>query len=96
MAADEVLPRIRECVRGRLDVAGGVLGQVREVDGRPTGIDDVDQRQRVVVGQVDDHVVGRVVRPCHASSIRSPPISSVRLSWNVTSFGGGGPPWSLS
>ena len=61
MAADEVLPRVGERVRRRLDVAGDVLGQVGDVDRRPARIDDVDQHQRVVVGQVDDDVVGRVV-----------------------------------
>jgi hypothetical protein len=33
-----------------------------EVDRRPTRVDDVDEHERVVVGQVDDDVVGRVVR----------------------------------
>ena len=61
VAADEVLPRVGERVRRRLDVAGDVLGQVRDVDRRPARVDDVDQHQRVVVGQVDDDVVGRVV-----------------------------------
>ena len=61
VAADEVLPRVRERVRRRLDVAGDVLGQVGDVDRRPAGIDDVDEHQRVVVRQVDDDVVGRVV-----------------------------------
>ena len=61
VAADEVLPRVGERVRGSLDVAGDVLGQVGDVDRRPARVDDVDQHQRVVVGQVDDDVVGRVV-----------------------------------
>ena len=61
VAADEVLPRVGERVRRRLDVAGDVLGQVGEKDRRPARVDDVDQHQRVVIGEVDDDVVGRVV-----------------------------------
>ena len=52
---------VGERVRRRLEVAGDVLGQVGDVDRRPARIDDVDQHQRVVVGQVDDDVVRRVV-----------------------------------
>jgi hypothetical protein len=33
---------------------------------------------------------GEWLGPCQARSIRSPPISRVRLSWNVSSFGCGG------
>src|SRR4029450_884426 len=62
VAADEVPPRVGERVRRRLEVAGDVLGQVGDVDRRPARIDDVDEHQRVVVGQVDDDIVGRVVR----------------------------------
>ena len=61
VAADEVLPRVGERVRRRLEVARDVLGQVREVNRRPARVDDVDEHQRVVVGQVDEDVVGRVV-----------------------------------
>src|SRR6266550_2922878 len=61
VAADEVLPRVRQGVRRRLDVAGDVLGQVGDVHRCPAGVHDVDQHQRVVVGQVDDDVVRRVV-----------------------------------
>src|SRR4030081_2705608 len=49
--ADEVLPRIGERGGGRVDVAGDVLGEVAEVDRRPTRVDDVHEHQRVVVGQ---------------------------------------------
>jgi hypothetical protein len=31
---------------------------------------------------------GEWLGPCQARSMRSPPISSVRRSWNVSSFGG--------
>src|SRR6266542_2712810 len=31
---------------------------------------------------------GEWLAPCQARSMRSPPISSVRRSWNVSSFGG--------
>ncbi len=31
---------------------------------------------------------GEWFAPCQASSMRSPPISSVRVSWKVSSFGG--------
>src|SRR6266540_1496525 len=58
VTADVMLPRVRERVRRCLDVAGDVLAQVRVVDRRPARIDDVDQHQRVVVGQVDEDVVG--------------------------------------
>src|SRR6266508_2031674 len=71
VTADEVLPRVSERVRRRLDVAGDVLAQVRGVDGRPARIDDVDQHQRVMVGQVDEDVVGRVVGavPCQVDAL---------------------------
>src|SRR6266536_505028 len=66
MSADEVLPRVSKRVCRRLDVAGDVLCEVGEIDRGPARIDDVDQHQRVVIGQVDGDVVRRVVGavPC--------------------------------
>ena len=61
MAADEVLPRVGESGGRGLDVAGHVLGEVALVDRRPARVDDVDEHQRVVVGQVDEDVVRRVI-----------------------------------
>src|SRR6266700_1060034 len=58
VAGDEVLPRIGQRLRRRREVARDVLGQVREENRRPARVDDVDQHQRVVIGQVDDDVVG--------------------------------------
>src|ERR1700694_1399003 len=49
-------------VRAR-DRAGNGLGGVIEGDGGPTGVNDVHEHQRVVVGQVDVDVVRRVVGP---------------------------------
>src|SRR3982074_2470660 len=61
VAADEVLPRVRERgIRG-LDVAGHVPGEVALADRRPTRVDYVDEHQRVVVGQMDEDVVRRVI-----------------------------------
>src|SRR5256712_5824560 len=61
VAGDEVLPRIGQRLRRRLEVARDVLGQVREENRRPARVDDVDQHQRAVIGQADDDVVGRVI-----------------------------------
>src|SRR5262249_22951698 len=47
--------------RRGLDVPGYVVAEVDVVDGDPAGVDDVDQHQGVVVGQVDVDVVRRVV-----------------------------------
>jgi hypothetical protein len=44
------------------DVPGDVLGQVDVVDGHPAGVDDVDEHQGFVAGEVDVDVVRRVVR----------------------------------
>jgi hypothetical protein len=57
--------------------AGHVLAEVEVVDGHPAGVDDVDHHQGVVVGEVDEDVVRRMVGPCQASSTRSPPTSKV-------------------
>src|SRR6266404_2117174 len=62
VSADEVLPRVGERVRRRLEIPGDVLRQVGLEDRHPARVDDVDQHERVVVGEVDDDVVGRVVR----------------------------------
>ena len=62
VAADEVLPRVGKSCGGGRDVALDVLGEVALVDGRPARVDDVHEHERVVVGQVDEDVVGRVIR----------------------------------
>src|SRR3954466_3954134 len=61
VSTDEVLPRVGEGVGRRLDVAGDVLGEVGDVDGRPPGVDDVHEHEGVVVWQMDVDVVGRVI-----------------------------------
>ena len=61
MAADEVPPSVGERGGPGLDVAGHVLCEVDEVDGRPPGVDDVDEHEGVVVREVDEDVVRRVV-----------------------------------
>ena len=48
-------------VSGGLDVAGHVLGEVALADRRPARVDDVDEHERVVVGQMDEDVVRRVI-----------------------------------
>lgn len=63
VATDEVLPRIRQGIGGGLEVSGDVSGEVGQVRRRPARVDDVDEHEGVVVGQVDVDVVGRVVRP---------------------------------
>jgi hypothetical protein len=61
VAADEVLPRVGERgIRG-FDVAGHVLGELALANRRPARVDYVDEHQRVVVGEMDEDVVGRVV-----------------------------------
>ncbi len=61
VAADVVLPRVRQRVRVGRDVAGDVFRQVRKVDRCPSRVDDVDEHERLVVRQVDEDVVGGVV-----------------------------------
>src|SRR5260221_5411081 len=61
VAADVVLPRVRERVRVGRDVAGDVFRQVRQVDRCPCRVDNVDEHERLVVRQVDEDVVGGVV-----------------------------------
>jgi hypothetical protein len=61
VAADEVLPRVAERgVRGG-DVTLHVLGEVALAHRRPARVDDVDEHQGVVVGQVNEDVVRRMV-----------------------------------
>src|SRR5215204_6509252 len=60
--ADEVGPRVGQRGGRGGDVAGHVLGQIEVVDGHPASVEDVDHHQRVVVGEVDEDVVRRVVR----------------------------------
>jgi len=59
-----------------------------DVDGRPAGIDDVDQHQRVVIGQVDDDVVRRVVGAVPGQVDPLAADVSVRRSAKVSSLGG--------
>ena len=56
-----MLPWVGESRVGGRDVALHVLGEVALVHRRPAWVDDVDEHERVVVGQVDEDVVGRVV-----------------------------------
>ena len=58
---DQVRPGVgQRDVRGP-HVADHVLAQVGVVDGHPAGVDDIDEHERVVVGEVDVDVVRRVV-----------------------------------
>ncbi len=57
VTADEVLPRVAERGVRRGDVPLHVLSEIALVHRRPARIDDVDEHQRVVVGQVDEDVV---------------------------------------
>src|SRR5262249_58661725 len=59
--ANEVGPRVRQRGGRGGDVPGDVLGQVDVVDRHPAGVDDVDEHQGVVAGEVDVDVVRRVV-----------------------------------
>lgn len=70
VAADEVLPRVGQRGCGGLDVALHVLGEAL-VHRRPARVDDVHEHERVVVGQMDVDVVGRVVRtePCEVDAL---------------------------
>jgi hypothetical protein len=43
---------------GGAGVADDVVAEVEVVDGDPAGVDDVDEHQGVVVGEVDVDVVG--------------------------------------
>src|SRR5689334_4018290 len=61
MPADQVGPRVGQRGGRGGDVPGDVLGQVDVVDGHPAGVDDVDEHQGVVAGEVDVDVVRRVV-----------------------------------
>src|SRR6266516_1016750 len=62
VAADVVLPRVRERVVGRLDVALDVFREVRQVHRRPPRVDDVDKHERVVIRQMDEGEIRRVAR----------------------------------
>src|SRR6185437_2107387 len=59
---DHVGPRVGQRDGRGPHVPDDVLGQVEVVDRHPAGVDHVDEHQRVVVGEVDVDVVGRVVR----------------------------------
>jgi hypothetical protein len=61
VAADERLPRVGQRRGGHRQVTRDVVGQVDDVHGHPAHVHDVDHHQRVVLGKVDDAVVGRVV-----------------------------------
>src|SRR5712691_9216328 len=66
MATDEGLPRVGQRCGRHSQVARDVVRQVNDIHGHPTRVHDVDHHQGVVLGKVDDAVVGRVVRavPC--------------------------------
>src|ERR1700722_13721304 len=59
--ADEVRPGVGQGDVGSLHVPLHVLAEVEVVDRYPAGVDDVDEHQGVVVGEVDVDVVGGVV-----------------------------------
>src|ERR1700730_4278484 len=59
--ADEVGPRVVQRDGRGAHVPGDMLGQVDVVDGHPAGVDDVDEHQGVVAGEVDVDVVRGVV-----------------------------------
>src|SRR5439155_20167574 len=61
MPGDQVRPRIRERSGRRLDVPGHVLAEVQAINRHPARVHDVDEHQRVVVREVDETVVRRVV-----------------------------------
>ena len=63
VTTDQVLPLVAQRMVRRGDIADPIFGEVEVVDGHPAGIDDVDQHQRVVVGEVDVAVVRRVIGP---------------------------------
>jgi hypothetical protein len=66
MAADVRLPGKLERLVRRVDVAGDLLREIEVVDRHPSRIHDVDEHQRVVVREVDEDVVRRVVRALEA------------------------------
>src|SRR6266496_3717769 len=59
--ADEVGPRVGQRGGRGGHVPDDVLAEIEVVDGHPAGVDDVDEHQGVVAGEVDVDVVGRVV-----------------------------------
>src|ERR1700722_5483098 len=59
--ADEVGPGVGQGDVGSLHVPLHVLAEVDVVDRYPAGVDDIDEHQGVVVGEVDVDVVGGVV-----------------------------------
>src|SRR3984885_10060515 len=61
--ADEVGPRVVQRDGRGAGVPDDIVAEVEVVDGDPAGVDDVDEHQGVVVGEVDVDVVGRVVGP---------------------------------
>src|SRR6266436_7840542 len=61
VAADEMLPWVRERFLWRRHVPHDVLGEIADVNRRPARVHDVDEHQRVVIGQVDVDVVGRMI-----------------------------------
>ncbi|MCW2895257.1 MAG: hypothetical protein JWO75_4746 [Actinomycetia bacterium] len=58
---DEVRPGVGQRDGRGPHVADNVLAEVGVVDGHPAGVDDVDEHEGVVVGEVDVDVVRRVV-----------------------------------
>jgi len=81
---------IRKRFLRRRHVPNYVLGEIADVNGAQPEFTMSDEHQRVVIGQVDVDVVGLVIGPFQASSIRLPPMLSVRLSWE--DFLGAGSP----
>src|ERR1700734_730508 len=61
--ADEVRPRVVQRDGRGAGVPDDVVAEVEVVDGYPAGVDDVDEHQGVVAGEVDVDVVRRVVGP---------------------------------
>src|SRR5712692_9995414 len=61
VAADVVLPWVGKGVSRGRDVPRNVFGEVRDVNGRPPTVHDVDEHQCVVYWEMDIAVVRRVI-----------------------------------
>src|ERR1700676_3078943 len=61
VTADEVLPGVGKRGGGGVDVPRHIFGEVALIHRCPARVDDVDQHERFVVGQVNDNIVRRVV-----------------------------------
>jgi hypothetical protein len=88
VAADEVLPRIGERGGGGRDVALDVLGEVALETGAQPGLTMSTSMSASWSGRWMKMLSGEWLVQCHARSMRSPPISTMRRSWKVSSGAG--------